>query len=59
MVTLRKPTERACEVCGRRERWSDEEDTWLVDEEAGSVHCVHEWDINGTFLPIEEDARDA
>lgn len=54
---LRTPTERVCERCGRRERWDAEADAWLVvrDDDGpavGSVHCVHEWDINGRFLPF-------
>jgi hypothetical protein len=68
MTTLRKPDERECERCGRREIWDDEHDTWRVatdDPDAadaastddagvvGDVHCVHEWDIDGSFRPIE------
>jgi hypothetical protein len=56
-VRLRKPTERACERCGRQEVWTD--DSWRVAEvdgerATGSVYCIHEWDIDGTFLPFEE-----
>jgi hypothetical protein len=56
-VRLRKPTERTCERCGRKEVWTD--DSWRVAEVdgervAGSVYCIHEWDIDGTFLPFEE-----
>ncbi|WP_101297432.1 HEWD family protein [Halegenticoccus soli] len=55
---LRRPTERICERCGRREVWED--GSWRVavddgERRAGSVYCIHEWDINGTFLPIEEE----
>lgn len=54
-LTIRKPTKRACEVCGRRERWEPEEETWVIasSDEVGDPHCIHEWDINGTFLPYE------
>lgn len=57
---LRRPTERTCERCGREETWTD--DNWRVAEvdgerRTGSVHCVHEWNINGTFVPFEEDAE--
>ena len=24
------------------------------DDAVGEVYCVHEWDINGTFVPFEE-----
>ena len=56
-VRLRKPTERTCERCGRHERWSA--DSWRVVEEdgerlVGSLYCIHEWDIDGSFLPFEE-----
>ena len=56
-IRIRKPTERNCERCGRREVW--EADSWRVAAEGGepvvgSVYCIHEWDINGEFVPIEE-----
>ncbi|MFC6953020.1 HEWD family protein [Halorubellus litoreus] len=62
MAKLRKPEERECERCGRVEVWDDDHDTWRVptddDEDVdadavGDVHCVHEWDIDGSFRPIE------
>lgn len=52
---LKPPEERACEVCGRSEAWDDDAETWLVDGETGSVYCLHEWDINGNYVPIEEN----
>jgi hypothetical protein len=56
---LRKPQERTCERCGRRERWDEESFSWRVvrddgDPRAGSVYCVHEWDIDGTFAPFAD-----
>lgn len=60
-ANLRAPTDRICERCGRRERWDDDAGTWLLardeggDPEVGSVACIHEWDINGRFLPFEEE----
>ncbi|WP_323677156.1 HEWD family protein [Halorubellus sp. PRR65] len=58
MADLRKPDERECERCGRREVWDDDHDTWRVPDRedasaVGDVHCVHEWDIDGSFRPIE------
>lgn len=55
-VRIRKPTERTCERCGRREVWAD--DSWRVAENdgeraTGSTYCIHEWDIDGSFLPFE------
>lgn len=53
---LKRPTVRECEQCGRKERWDDELDAWQLAREngtkrAGNPHCIHEWDINGTFNP--------
>jgi len=64
MSELRKPDERECERCGRREVWDDDRDTWRVadgddvadapgDGAVGAVHCVHEWDIDGSYRPIQ------
>lgn len=57
---LRKPTVRECELCGRKERWDEDIDAWqLVREDgeklAGNPHCIHEWDITGTFNPLNDD----
>jgi hypothetical protein len=64
--TLRTPTERTCERCGRIEVWEEEAGTWrlAVDEAGtpqtvGSPYCIHEWDINGTFAPFEGGALEA
>ena len=58
-VKIRKPTDRVCERCGRHERWDADADAWCVatedgEQATGSVYCLHEWDINGAFLPFEE-----
>ncbi len=53
-ATITPPTERTCELCGRAERWDDEVGSWRIEGEPGSAYCLHEWDINGTFVPIEE-----
>ena len=63
-ATIRKPTERECEKCGRGEVWNDATGTWRVavddgNRRVGEVYCIHEWDINGTFVPIETDRVDA
>lgn len=55
-VRLRKPSERTCEHCNRREQWDGE--GWRVETidgepAVGSIYCIHEWDIDGTFLPFE------
>lgn len=52
-VRIRKPTRRVCEYCGRVEAYDDEVGAWRV-EEVGGPHCIHEWDINGSFVPFED-----
>jgi hypothetical protein len=54
-ISLRHPTERVCERCGRTEQWNADTDSWQVAADAvGSVYCIHEWDINGSFVPFEK-----
>ena len=56
-AALRKPTARICERCDRSERWDEELGAWQLvrkdgDPIVGDPHCIHEWDINGTFDPF-------
>lgn len=56
-VRLHKPTTRICERCNRTERWDEGLGAWQIAREereklVGNPHCIHEWDINGTFNPI-------
>ena len=54
-AALRRPTERTCERCGRAEQWNPSTESWeLADDDPGSVYCIHEWDINGRFMPFNE-----
>ncbi|GAB6877936.1 hypothetical protein JCM17823_02100 [Halorubrum gandharaense] len=53
-ITITPPTERTCERCGRAEQWDDDAEAWRVADDAGDVYCIHEWDVNGTFVPFEE-----
>jgi len=54
--TVRHPTDRTCERCGREEQWDDDASTWqVIDDNAGSVYCIHEWDINGSFAPFDDN----
>ncbi|SFR39694.1 MULTISPECIES: HEWD family protein [Halorubrum] len=53
-VTITPPKERTCELCGREERWDDEADGWRIADEPGNVYCIHDWDINGSFVPLKE-----
>jgi hypothetical protein len=55
---LRTPRLRGCERCERREVWSERNDGWRIDAEdgdrkIGDPHCIHEWDVDGTFSPFE------
>lgn len=58
-ASIRKPTKRECEVCGRREEWRGSDQSWMIASDGrgtdpvGDPHCIHEWDINGNFLPYE------
>lgn len=57
-ATVRKPTARTCEQCGRTEEWNDESESWRVSSSPGNPFCIHEWDINGSFVPIDKSAAD-
>ncbi|WP_254544169.1 HEWD family protein [Halomarina pelagica] len=54
MVSIVPPTERACERCGRRDVWDAAVENWVVRDEEGDPHCLHEWDINGQYNPVGE-----
>ncbi|SEQ32165.1 HEWD family protein [Natrinema salaciae] len=59
---VRKPTARICEACGRGEQWDDDLEAWQIArdgdrKQVGNPHCIHEWDITGTFKPV--DAADS
>ncbi|WP_459194030.1 HEWD family protein [Halosimplex sp. J119] len=62
MTTIVPPRERECERCGRTDVWDDDAGTWRVvtdddgDRLAGDPFCLHEWDINGTYNPLEKGA---
>jgi hypothetical protein len=58
MTTIIPPSERQCERCGRKDVWDDDAVKWVVAEEdgqpqVGTPHCLHEWDINGAYSPVE------
>ena len=53
-ATITPPHARECELCGRRERWNAEAPGWQIDGETGEVYCIHEWDINGSYIPFDE-----
>lgn len=61
MTTVTPPKARECEHCGRTDEWNADRGTWTVvfedgDRLAGDPFCLHEWDINGTYNPLEGGA---
>jgi len=55
---VRKPTARVCEECGRGEVWDETLGAWQLaredgEKQVGNPHRIHEWDINGTFNPVD------
>ncbi|WP_247728703.1 HEWD family protein [Halovivax limisalsi] len=57
-TAIRSPERRTCERCGRSERWNPTQQGWQVVTEnetpqAGRPQCIHEWNITGTFSPVE------
>jgi hypothetical protein len=58
MSPISVPQERHCERCGRQDVWDEQDATWriaVVDgtKQFGNAQCLHEWDINGSFNPVE------
>ncbi|MFB6172220.1 MAG: HEWD family protein [Haloarculaceae archaeon] len=59
-VTIRPPTERLCERCGRHDVWDTDRWSWVIatedgEKQVGDPQCLHEWDINGSYNPIAEE----
>lgn len=59
MVTIVPPSERSCERCGRTEVWDDDEQKFVAttvdgEKRRGVPHCLHEWDVNGEYNPLQE-----
>ncbi|MEF8801049.1 MAG: HEWD family protein [Halolamina sp.] len=52
---LRTPDHRICERCDRVERYDEDIGGWRATE-VSDVNCIHEWDIDGKFIPIREAA---
>ena len=50
---LRTPDRRRCERCGRVERWDATAFAWRA-RDRGTVNCIHEWDIDGTFVTLAD-----
>ena len=58
MTAIIAPRERTCERCGRRDVWDDGDSTCRIevedgDKQSGNPQCLHEWDINGSFNPVD------
>lgn len=61
MTIVKPPRERECERCGRRDVWDDDRGAWTIATEegervTGTPHCLHEWDINGAYNPLDGEA---
>ena len=61
MVTINPPTERICERCGREDVWDEQKQTFVARtdngaSEPGNPHCLHEWDINGKYNPLQSES---
>lgn len=59
MASIIPPERRACERCGRVDEWDDEKETWVAavaggSKQRGRPHCLHEWDITGTYNPLSQ-----
>jgi hypothetical protein len=59
MTEVVPPKQRTCERCGREDVWDESAQKWVVDDRDGEPnygkpHCLHEWDINGAYNPLEE-----
>ncbi|MXV63709.1 hypothetical protein GS429_16915 [Natronorubrum sp. JWXQ-INN-674] len=57
---VRTPTARVCERCDRAEHWDTTLEAWQLvrkdgEKQVGNPHCLHEWDINGTFNPVVQN----
>jgi len=52
---LRTPERRTCERCGRLERYHEDAGVWRADQ-TGDINCIHEWDIDGAFVPVKNEA---
>ncbi len=57
MDGIAPPNERRCERCGRVEHWDDSVGTWVAaahngTHHRGEPHCVHEWNITGSYNPL-------
>ncbi|WP_338728854.1 HEWD family protein [Haladaptatus sp. DJG-WS-42] len=56
--TIVPPRERTCLQCGRADVWDDAVENWRIatidgEKRIGTPHCIHEWNINGTYNPFE------
>lgn len=57
MSLITPPDERECLRCGRIEEWDDDNTVWVAatvdgEPQRGARHCVHEWNVTGTYNPI-------
>jgi hypothetical protein len=55
--SVQPPERRRCERCDRVECWDEGTDSWRIEREdgtrqVGDPHCIHEWDITGSYNPF-------
>ncbi|ELZ13500.1 hypothetical protein C479_01606 [Halovivax asiaticus JCM 14624] len=59
--SIRAPDRRRCEQCGRVETWDPLRQQWAIADATRRDRtrrwCIHEWDITGTFCPVESADR--
>ncbi len=58
MAEIVPPKRRECERCGRVDVWDEASENWTIaeadgDKQAGTASCIHEWDINGEYNPLD------
>jgi hypothetical protein len=61
MTRIDPPRERECERCGRQDVWDTDRGAWTIatddgKRQTGTPRCLHEWDINGAYNPVENGA---
>lgn len=63
-IEIVPPNRRMCERCGRVDVWDAETHNWVIADEGGerqvgNRHCIHEWDINGRYNPLDGEMSSA
>jgi len=56
-VEIVPPDRRTCQRCRRTDVWDEAVENWVIavedgERQVGDKHCIHEWDINGSYNPV-------